>query len=134
MSEEHDRGAHIEQALRADFPFLGDRYELTEACQAVITTTLSMGGAQQVRVLEAIRNSALPIDAAWKRRISNVPAGVKDLRQPFNIAFLAILLDALKWTDISLCSCLLRGFPLAGDLSTQASNIFAPKDEGERCS
>jgi len=138
VSEEHDRGAHIEQALRADFPFLGDRYELTEACQAAITTTLSMGGkqlakwrAQQVRVLEAIRNSALPIDAAWKRRISNVPAGVKDLRQPFNIAFLAILLDALEWPDISLCSCLLRGFPLAGDLSTQASNIFAPKDEGE---
>jgi hypothetical protein len=46
VSEEHDRGDHIEQALRADFPFLGDRYELTEACQVAITTTLSMGGKQ----------------------------------------------------------------------------------------
>ncbi len=82
-------------------------------------------------MFEAIRNSALPIDAAWKRRISNVPAGVKDLRQPFNIAFLAILLDALEWSDISLYQCLLRGFPLVGDLSTQTSNIFAPKDEGK---
>jgi hypothetical protein len=101
VSEDHDLDAHIEQALRADFPCLGDRYELTDACQASITTTLSMGGkqvakwrAQQVRVLEVIRNSVLSIDAAWKRQISNVPAGVKDLRQPFNIAFLAILLDA----------------------------------------
>ncbi len=114
VSEEHDRGAHIEQALRADFPFLGDRYELTDACQSAITTTLSMEGeqladwrARQIRVLEAIRSAAVPIDAAWKRQISDVPAGVKNLRQPFNIAFLAILLDALEWPDISLCSCLL---------------------------
>ena len=28
VSEEHNRGAHIEQAICADFPFLGDRYEL----------------------------------------------------------------------------------------------------------
>ncbi len=82
-------------------------------------------------MFEVIRNSALPIDAAWKRQISNVPAGVIDLRQPFNIVFLAILLDALEWPDISFCSCLLRGFPLEGDLSTQTSNIFEPKDEGE---
>jgi hypothetical protein len=40
------------------------------------------------------------------------------LRQIFNIAFLAILLDALEWSDISLCSCFLRGFPLTGDPST----------------
>ena len=138
VSEEHNRGAHIEQAICADFPFLGDRYELPKTCQAAITTMLSMEGeqlakwrARQVRALEAIRQSAVPIDAAWKRQISNVPAGVKNLRQPFNIAFLAILLDALEWPDISLCSCLLRGFPLAGDLSAQTSNIFAPKDEGE---
>jgi hypothetical protein len=103
VSEEHDRDAHIEQAFRADFPFLGDRYDLTEACQAAITTTLSMGGnqlakwrVQQVRVLEVIRNSVLPIDEAWKRQISNVPAGVRNLRQPFNIAFLAVSLDALE--------------------------------------
>jgi len=95
------------------------------------TTTLSMEGkkladwrARQVRALEAIRSAALPIDAAWKRQISDVSAGVKNLRKPFNVAFLAILLDAMKWPDISLCSCLLRGFPLAGDLSAQTSNIF----------
>jgi len=134
VREEHDRGAHIEQALRADFPFLGDRYELTDACQSAITTTLSREGkkladwrARQVRALEAIRSAALPIDAAWKRQISDVSAGVKNLRKPFNVAFLAILLDAMKWPDISLCSCLLRGFPLAGDLSAQTSNIFVRK-------
>jgi hypothetical protein len=138
VSEEHDRGVHIEQAIRADFPFLGDRYELPKTCQAAITTLFSMEEeqpakwrAQQVRALETIRHCAVPMDAARKCQISNNPAGVKDLRQPFNIAFLAILLDAWEWPDISLCSCLLRGFPLAGDLSAQTSNIFAPKDEGE---
>jgi hypothetical protein len=108
------------------------------SARAAITTLFSMEEeqpakwrAQQVRALETIRHCAVPIDAARKCQISNVPAGVKDLRQPFNIAFLAILLDAWEWPDISLCSCLLRGFPLAGDLSAQTSNIFAPKDEGE---
>jgi hypothetical protein len=103
VSEEHDRGAHIEQAIGADFPFLGDRYELSKTCQAATTTMLSMEGeqlakwrARQVRALEVIRQSAVPIDAAWKHQISNVPAGVKNLRQPFNIAFLVILLDALE--------------------------------------
>ncbi len=71
------------------------------------------------------------IDAAWKRQISDVPAGVKRLRQPYNIAFLAIWLDAWEWSDVSLCSCLLQGFPIAGDLSDLDSNIFTPKGEGE---
>ena len=71
------------------------------------------------------------IDAAWKRQISDVPAGVKRLRQPYNIAFLAIWLDAWEWPDVSLCSCLLQGFQLAGDLSALDSNIFTPKGEGE---
>jgi hypothetical protein len=44
VSEEHDRGAHIEQAIGADFPFLGDRYELSKTCQAATTTMLSMEG------------------------------------------------------------------------------------------
>ena len=138
VSEQHDRGAHIEQALRVDFPFLGDRYELPKTCQAAIATMLSREGEQlakwrvkQMRVLEEIRRSAMPIDAAWKRQIADVSAGVKNLRKPFNVAFLAILLDALEWPDVSLCSCLLRGFPLAGDLFAQDSNIFAPKEEGE---
>jgi hypothetical protein len=58
VSEEHDRGAHIEQAIRADFPFLGDRYELPKTYQAAITTLFSMEEeqpakwrAQQVRGL-----------------------------------------------------------------------------------
>ena len=84
-----------------------------------------------MRVLEEIRRSAVPIDAVWKRQIADVSPVVKNLRKPFNIAFLAILLDTLELSDVSLCSCLLRGFPLPGDLSTQDSNIFAPKEEGE---
>ena len=67
------------------------------------------------------------MEASHFRRVSRR----QKLRTPFNIACLAILLDALEWPDISLCSCLLRGFPLAGDLSNQDSNIFAPKEEGE---
>ena len=88
VSEEYDRGAHIEQALRADFPFLGDRYELPKTCQAAISTMLAMEGEQlarwrsrQIRVLEDIRHSALPIDAAWKRHISDVSAGVKKIEE-----------------------------------------------------
>ena len=67
------------------------------------------------------------MEASHFRRVSRR----QKLRKPFNIACLAILLDALEWPDISLCSCLLRGFPLAGDLSNQDSNIFAPKEDGE---
>ena len=98
----HDRDAHIEQVLRANSPFLGDRHELPETCQVVITTMSSM-----------------------------VPRGVKNLRKSFNVAFLTILLDALEWPDVSLCSFLMRGFSLEGDLSAQDSNIFAPKEKGE---
>jgi hypothetical protein len=53
VSEEHDRGAHIEQAIRADFPFLGDRYELPETCtssaRAAITTLFSMEEEQPAK-------------------------------------------------------------------------------------
>ena len=44
VSEEHDRDAHIEQALRVDFPFLGDRYELPKTCQHAVATILSREG------------------------------------------------------------------------------------------
>jgi hypothetical protein len=53
VSEEHDRGAHIEQAIRADFPFLGDRYELPKTCmssaRAAITTLFSMEEEQPAK-------------------------------------------------------------------------------------
>ena len=103
MNEEHDRDAHFEQALRADF-----------GC-------LRKSGARHRQ-----------IDAAWKRQISDVPAGVKRLRQPFNIAFLAILLDAWEWPDVSLCSCLLQGFPLAGDLSDLVQTSSLPRERAKR--
>ena len=61
-----------------------------------------------------------------------MPACVKRLRQPFNIAFLAILLDAWEWPDVSLCSCLLQGFPLAGDLSDLVQTSSLPRERAKR--
>ncbi len=128
----------LEQAPRVDFPLLGGRYELQKTCQAAIATMLSREGeqlakwrAQQMRVLEDFRRSAMPIDAAWKRQIADVSAGVKNLRKSFNVVFLAILRDALEWPDVSLCSSLLRGFRSRAICLAKTQNIFAPKEEGE---
>jgi hypothetical protein len=79
VNEDHDRGAHFEQALLTDFGCMrksGTRYR--------------------------------QMDAAWNHQISDVPADVKRLRHPFNLDFLAILLDAWEWPDVSSCSCLLQ--------------------------
>ena len=63
--------------------------------------------------------------------ISDVPAGIKSLREGFNVAFLAVLLEAIDWPDKGLCSLLLRGFPLYGDLREHDSHIFRKKSEEE---
>ena len=81
-----------------------------------------------VKSLDKIASAARPITASWVRWCSAAPAGVKDLRQDMNVAFISILIDAMEWPDVGLPRCLLYGFPLAGDLSTEDSGLFRLKN------
>jgi len=85
----------------------------------------------QIRALEKLAAPCQRISRQWKAHFSRVPDGVRELRASFNVAFLAVLMEAMDWPDVGLCRCLLEGFPLAGNLADRDSGLFRLK-EGER--
>ena len=63
--------------------------------------------------------------------VRNVSQGVKSLHTDFNIAFIAVVLETIDWSDKGLCASLLHGFQLCGDLTGDDSGIFRKKNEQE---
>jgi hypothetical protein len=100
----------LEEAIRVPFPEAQKRHEF---------------------FLRKLAHKCKPLTTKWFAMISDVPAGVKSLREGFNVVFLAVLLDSIDWTDKGLYSSLLRGFPLYGDLREHDRDIFRKKSEEE---
>jgi hypothetical protein len=86
---------------------------------------------QQVLELAKIAHKCKPLTAQWFAEVGDVPQGVQSLRAGFNLAFIAVVLEAIDWPDKGLCASLLRGFQLYGDLSGDDSGISRQKSEQE---
>jgi hypothetical protein len=133
-----EKDVHIAQALATPFPQSSSRYELTPECIAAVQTMADMPGRElatwrkaQVAGLKTIAKKAASITEAIYQQHTDVPASVKALRREINVAFIAILCEAIQWPDVDLCRGLTRGFHVAGDLRAQDSHTFRPADELE---
>ena len=138
VDEEDDKHLHVRKAKAKAFPEPSARYRLSVECATAARMLAGASGPEivqmrrkQTRALEKLAADCSSISNRWKAHFSKVPDGVKQLRRGFNVAFLAVLLEAMDWPDVGLCRCLLEGFPLVGDLSEQDSGLFRLK-EGER--
>jgi len=139
VDEAKDKGKHIDKAIKAGFPCPSTRYCISSDCMSAIQcmavttgTDLSELRLRTVKALDKIASAARPITASWMRLCSAAPPGVKDLRKDMNVAFIAILIDAMEWPDVGLPRCLLHGFPLAGDLSAEDSGLFRLKNPEDK--
>ena len=138
VKETSSKREHLAEAIRVPFPEAQKRYELSPESEAALDIMMSMSGPdlakwrqKQIDFLGKLAHKCKPLTTKWFAMISDVPAGVKSLREGFNVAFLAVLLEAIDWPDKGLCSLLLRGFPLYGDLRELDSHIFRKKSEEE---
>ena len=117
--------------IQVSFPDVQDRYTLSPECEAVIDLMCSMTGSelvkwwsQQIDKLGKIDHKYKPLTPKWFARVGDVPQGVKYLRAGFNIAFIAVVLEAIDWTDKVLCASLFHGFQLYGDLTATMTAAF----------
>jgi hypothetical protein len=131
-----DKALHIEQALAADFPVPSSRYELASDCVAAVQTMADMSGPdlsswrkKQVGTLRRLAKKSRDLTSRIFEFHSDVPPSVKVLRRGINVAFIAILCEAIDWPDVDLCREITRGFRTAGDLRKQDSHVFRPADE-----
>ena len=138
VDEEENKSEHVRKAKAATFPEQSKRYTLSAECSAAAKMLVRASGDEitrmrrtQIRALEKLAAPCQRISRQWKAHFSRVPDGVRELRASFNVAFLAVLMEAMDWPDVGLCRCLLEGFPLAGNLADRDSGLFRLK-EGER--
>ena len=59
----------------------------------------------QIRALEKLAAPCQRISRQWKSHFSRVPDGVRELRASFNVAFLAVLMEAMDWLKHGPCRC-----------------------------
>jgi hypothetical protein len=138
VKESSSKNEHLAEAIRVLFPEAQQRYELSPESVAALDIMMSMTGTdlakwrqKQIHLLGKLAHKCKPLTTKWFEMISDVPTGVKSLRAGFNVAFLAAVLEAIDWSDKGLCSSLLRGFPLYGDLREYDSHIFRKKSAEE---
>jgi hypothetical protein len=138
VKESSSKSEHLEEAIRVPFPEAQKRHELSPESEAALDIMMSMTDSdlakwcqKQIDFLRKLAHKCKPLTTKWFAMISDVPAGVKSLREGFNVVFLAVLLDSIDWTDKGLYSSLLRGFPLYGDLREHDRDIFRKKSEEE---
>ena len=115
--EPSDKKLHTLESRKIGHPVPSSRYELTPDCIAAVQTMASASGSDlaiwrksQIRVLTKVAAKARHFSHAIREKHMDVPPSVKLLGQGINIAFVAVLCDAIQWPDVDLCREITRDF------------------------
>ena len=128
VGECHDPFHHISLAHRALHPFASKDDSLPHSVLAAIDFVCKHGQhTQQLRAsrMQAIRRVAKllePLNSCLLRPL--MPPSVWLLSGGYNLAFMAALIDALEWPDVSLVQRFTLGFPIIGHIPD--SGVFRP--------
>ena len=98
------------------------RKQRISSLRSLAKDAASLGGNQ--------RRGRLGLDASLKSA-ANPPLSVRRLHERVNIAFIAVMIDALEYPDTLLPWLLATGMPVVGDLSTGVSHVYRPLPQSE---